>query len=81
MVQLPPDESNAVLEAGREIKMMTYHQMLSHPGETVLQNTAHAYGLKLQLNNDKCEDCATSKARQSNVSKTPAERERLLGRN
>src|SRR6056300_750676 len=54
--------------------------MLSHPGETVLRNTAHAYGLKLKLNNEKCEDCATSKARQSNVSKGPVERESVIGK-
>ena len=80
MIQLPPDESNAVLETGREVKLMTYHRMFSHPGETVLRNTAHAYGLKLKLNNEKCEDCATSKARQSNVSKAPVERESVIGK-
>ena len=51
--------------------------MLSHPGEMVLQNTAHAYGSKLKSNKDKCEDCATSKARRSNVSKAQSEKKRL----
>ena len=44
MTNLTPDGANAVLEAGKKIKMMTYHRMLSHPGEVILQNTAHAYG-------------------------------------
>src|SRR5210317_1253340 len=54
--------------------------MLSHPGEVILRNTAHAYGLKLISDSEKCEDCAVSKAKQSNVSKEPVERETEVGK-
>ena len=79
MEPLPLNAGYAVLEAGREIDIHSFHKMYGHPGERILRNTAAAYDLKLKKKLEKCENCALGKSRQANVSKERVQRSEKPG--
>ena len=55
------------------------HACMTHPGENTTRLTAKYYGMKIQGTLLPCEDCALSKARQSNLNKTTDVRSKVKG--
>ena len=47
------------------------HQLLSHPGQNTMKNTAKYYDWLLQGKPVQCEPCSSAKGHQKNISKTP----------
>jgi len=60
--------------------MMKFHEMMGHPNEGVLRNTATAYNWKLKSTFDnKCENCAITNRRQANIPKAHIDRSETKG--
>ena len=56
------------------------HAELGHPSEDVTRATGAARGMKVVGTFAPCENCALSKAKQTKVSKIPAERSQTRGK-
>jgi hypothetical protein len=58
-----------ILTVIKEIDVNKFHEMIGHCGVDRLKKTTNIHGSKLKGEFKVCEDCAVSKARQSNVNK------------
>ena len=63
----------------RKMPIEYVHACMTHPGENTTRLTAKYYGMKIQGTLLPCEDCALSKARQSNLNKTTDVRSKVKG--
>ena len=68
-VQRVMDQSHSVIEPGKRISMLEFHQITGHTGEHLLRPTAKYMKIELTGKLAPCEICAQAKIMQVNVSK------------
>ena len=62
-------QAHAVIEPGKSIPILKFHQITGHTGEHLLKTTAENIGIKLTGKLEPCELCAQAKIRRANVPK------------
>ena len=68
-VQRVMDQVYSVIEPGKRISMLKFHQITRHTGEHLLRPTAKYMKIELTGKLVPCEICAQAKIRQANVPK------------
>ena len=68
-VQRVMDQAHSVIEPGKRISMLNFHQITGHTGEYLLRPTAKYMKIELTGKLATCEICAQAKIRQVNVLK------------
>ena len=68
-VQRVMDQAHSVIEPGKRISMLKFHQITGHTGEHLLRLTAKYMKIELTGKLAPCEICAQAKIRQANVPK------------
>ena len=68
-VQRVMDQAHSVIEPGKRISMVKFHQITGHTGEHLLRPTVKYMKIELTGELAPCEICAQAKIRQMNVPK------------
>ena len=61
------DQAHSVIEPGKKISKLKFHQITGHTGEHLLRPTAKYMKIELTAKLAPCEICAQAKIRQANV--------------
>ena len=68
-VQRIVGQAHAVVEPGKKISMLKFHQITGHTGEHLLRPTAKYMKIEMTGQLPSCEICAQAKKRQANIPK------------